>query len=60
MNTVDLTNYYYKINDIPAFEEIISDKSAFKQKIINKLNVTTSNNQEYKIIFYDQNLLKTI
>jgi len=57
MNTVDLTNYYYKINDIPAFEEIISDKSAFKQKIINKLNVTTSNNQEYKIIFYDKEYL---
>jgi hypothetical protein len=49
---------YYKINDIPAFIELVLlDKSDLKQKMINKLEVTTKNNQTYKIIRYDKNYL---
>jgi len=49
--------YYYKINEIPAYSEIILDHTELKQKIINKLEMTTKNNQKYKIIRYDKNFL---
>lgn len=50
-------NYYYKITDIPAYSEIILDKTELKQKIVNKLEIKTKNNQKYKIVRYDKNFL---
>ena len=48
---------YYKITEIPAYSEIILDKTELKQKIINKLEIITKNGQKYKIVRYDKNFL---
>ena len=49
---------YYKINDIPAFIELVLlEETDLKQKMINKLEITTKNNETYKIIRYDKNYL---
>ena len=55
MNTIQ--SYYYKITEIPAYSEIILNNTELKQKIINKLEVRSKNNQKYKIIRYDKDFL---
>jgi len=54
MNTIQ---FYYKITEVPAYSEIILDNTELKQKIVNKLEITTKNSEKYKIVRYDKNFL---
>jgi hypothetical protein len=54
MNTIQC---YYKITEIPAYSDIILEKTSLKQKIINKLEMISKNNIKYKIIRYNKNFL---
>lgn len=50
-----MTQYVYKLNEIPGFQEVILKKktSDFFNKIINVTETKTKGNQEYKMMCYD-------
>jgi len=50
-----MSQYVYKLNEIPGFTEIILNfpSNIFFKKIINVIDTKTKNNQDYKIISYD-------
>jgi hypothetical protein len=54
MNTIQT---YYKITEIPAYNEVISESTELKQTVINKLDIVTKNNQKYKMVRYDKNFI---
>jgi len=50
-----MTQYIYKLNEIPGFHEAVSNRTpnSFFKKIINITETKTKNNQDYKIMSYD-------
>jgi hypothetical protein len=50
-----MTQYVYKLNEIPGFHDAVSNRipNSFFKKIINITETKTKNNQDYKIMSYD-------